>query len=216
MEPNTSGPTEDSMRAGISNSDHPTLEVSTLVPGDQGHGNRGPNSDPSTGRTSSTRRGTQHTRQKSALVALRLANKQRRLADAGWSEEAIKIVLDSDKAMQTLDGYAGPQGQYMAWATLRGIDALTPNTTAIVNRLASGVALSKWQPGTVRTYFKAIIQLYDTPEERAMIAQNVDIKDFLRRVNSNTIKDIRELNIDLTPIRDMLIQQDITTLPILH
>ncbi|KAF9316338.1 hypothetical protein BG003_002064 [Podila horticola] len=125
-------------------------------------------------------------------------------------------MLDSDKALQTLDGYAGPQGQYMAWATLRGIDALTPNTTAIVNWLASGVALGRWQPSTVRTYFKAIVQLYDTPEERSTITRNVDIKDFLRRVNSNTIKDIRELDIDLTPIRDMLSQQDITTLPMLE
>ncbi|KAF9011510.1 hypothetical protein BGZ52_007332, partial [Haplosporangium bisporale] len=135
---------------------------------------------------------------------------------AGWSEQAIKIVLDSDKALQTLDGYAGPQGQYMAWATLRGIDTLTPNTTAIINWLASGVALGQWQPSTVWTYFKAIVQLYDTPEERTTITRNVDIKDFLRRVNSNTIKDIWELDIDLTPIRNMLSQQDIMTLPMLE
>jgi len=216
LEPHSSSSTEDSAREDLSDSDHAILEVSPLVPNNQVNGNRGPDPNTASGRTASTGGGTQLTGQKSTLVALRLANKRRRLIDEGWSEEALKIVLESDKAIQALEGYAGPQGLYMAWATLRGIDALTPNTTEIVNWLASGVALGKWQPSTVWTYFKAIVQLYETPAERATISGNADVKNFLRRVNGNAIKDIRELDIDLTPIRVMLIQQDITTLSTLE
>jgi hypothetical protein len=58
--------------------------------------------------------------------------------------------------------------------------------------------------GTVNTYKKAVLKLYD---DHSVLDQDMDFQDFMRRVKSREIKKIRELDVDLDPVLQFFSKQ---------
>ncbi|KAK3804557.1 MAG: hypothetical protein J3R72DRAFT_500048 [Linnemannia gamsii] len=93
LEPPPAGPAEDPAGTIDSNNCDTTLAISSLVSDNQDDGNRCTHADPSTSRSSSTRKRTRHSFEEPVLVADRLESKRRRLEKEGWHPSTVEMVL---------------------------------------------------------------------------------------------------------------------------
>ncbi|KAF9275322.1 hypothetical protein BGZ74_004056 [Mortierella antarctica] len=138
-----------------------------------------------------------------------MASKQRQLEDKGYDPAALAITLGSEREVHKLQIYGATQECYIKWAVNRDVDPYTPNPTQLTNWLAFGVTTCNWKANTVNTYYKAIKQLYDDP---SVFEKDMDSQAFLSVVKSNQVKELHELDVDLSPIQDFFLTQDIATL----
>jgi len=138
-----------------------------------------------------------------------MASKWCQLEDKGYDPAALAITLGSEREARKLQIYGVTQERYIKWAVNRDVDPYTPNPTQLTNWLAFGVTTCNWKANTVNTYYKAIKQLYDDP---LVFEKDMDSQAFLSVVKSDQVKELHELDVDLSPIRDFFLTQDIATL----
>jgi len=140
-----------------------------------------------------------------------MVGKQCHLEDKGYDLAALDIALGSESERHLQAGYASIQERYVKWALARDMDPYTANPTQLINWLVIRITINKWKPTTVNAYYKAIKYMY---EDCSVFADDQDFLAFLATVKCMQVKVLQEWNVDLSPIKAHLLQQDIRTLDI--
>ncbi|KAG9062257.1 hypothetical protein KI688_006589 [Linnemannia hyalina] len=153
--------------------------------------------------TATSRKRPRHTGQEPSPVPDSMANKRRRLEDKGWDEATASLVLDNPREQRKQERYSNIQERYISWVKNRGFDPQQPNPAQLLNWLTAGVLVQNWQASTVNNYKAAIIYMYDdkTP------FLDPDFLSYFKAIQERTIKDMKEIDIDLRPILDFFRQQ---------
>ncbi|KAF9369059.1 hypothetical protein CPB97_003959 [Podila verticillata] len=210
MELDLSSPAEDPSGASNCNNNYASLDISAVVPNNNEDDEGPSNTNPKAGRVAGTKQCWGHSGEEPTLVDDHMACKWHCLQELGYTSETIKLMLELTVTTHKLCGYSGPQHQYIAWVKDRKIDPMVPNPAQVTNWLASGVnGDGKWEPTTVKTYFKVVKQLYD---DRSSFNTDQHLKEFMAAVKGASVKWIRELEVDLTATMTQIAEQDITTI----
>ncbi|KAI9466494.1 hypothetical protein BDB00DRAFT_751203, partial [Zychaea mexicana] len=134
--------------------------------------------------------------QEPPLVSHSLANKMRRLEEAGATEAVGAVILHSDHHHASQQ-YQYIQQHFLSWCQSRRLEALELTGKHLVNFLGYSKDKLHWSINMIKVYRSALLDLFD---DRDKILSLWLYTSFMKALDGTTLRRVPPANLDITPV----------------